>query len=449
MLLKKTLFNFLLFFSVVTIAQPPSAEQMERAREHFNAGVKHGIDYDYKDAIKEFNKAIDLNPLYAEAFLYKGLAKIELEDNSQAIKDLTITIELDPAFSDQAHYFRGLAKYNLEDYTGSIDDLTIAIRMNPDYVAFYQRGKANLKLKEYRRSLQDFEISIRLQPDFYEAYLYRGINHYYMNKLEEAIEDLEISKRYLPNNAMAFYYSGLARTGIQNSYVAIEDLNKAIELNPSYASAYEARAVAQSNTGNLESARKDKEQAQVVQREVNMGREETATSPGLTRSVHNDGNEVSRPISAIDINFAELFSGQNKTDEQPDESENIHQLIASDSESQIHDVSGIQVKTSVSSVSISDAPSGIYSLSMEKIKPGGFGVQVASYTNTENLLRLAKAYEEKYSVSVVISIATLNNRKVYRLIISQHANRVSAEQFRDMLRKDGFPDAYLVLFDNL
>jgi tetratricopeptide (TPR) repeat protein len=449
MLLKKTLFTFLLLFSVVTIAQPPSAEQMEAAREHFNAGVKHGIDYNYEEAIKEFDKAIDLNPLYAEAFLYKGLAKIELEDNSQAIKDLTITIELDPAFSDQAHYFRGLAKYNLEDYSGSIDDLTIAIRMNPDYVAFFQRGKANLKLKEYKRSLQDFEISIRLQSDFYEAYLYRGINHYYMDKLEEAIEDLEIAKRYLPNSAVAYYYSGLARTGIRNSYVAIEDLNKAIELNPSYASAYEARAVAQTNTGNLDSARKDKEQAQLIQQGVKIGGEEMATSPGFTGSAHNEGDGISRLASATDINFAELFSGHNKTDEQPDKSENLHQLIASDSESQIHVVSGSLVNSSNSSVSISDTPSGIYTLSMEKIEPAGFGIQVASYTNTENLIRLAKAYEEKYSVPVVISIATLNNRKVYRLIIGKHANRVSAEQFRDMLRKDGFPDAYLVLFDNL
>jgi tetratricopeptide (TPR) repeat protein len=453
MLLKNSLFGFSLLFTIVVIAQPPSAEQMEKAREHFNKGVQHGINYAYQDAVDEFNKAIELNALFAEAFLYKGLAEIELGDYTQALKDLTITIELDPAHSDQAHYFRGLTKYHMEDFTGAIDDLTIAIKMNPDFVAFYQRGKANLKLGEYRRSLQDFEISLRLQPDFYEAYLYRGINLYYLDKFDDSIEDLEIAKKNLPGNAMAFYYSGLARNRVRNSYVAIEDLNRAIELDPNYSSAYEARAKAQANTGNQASAQRDQEIAQKLLTESKPVARESAGNTVQQESISPvvvKGAEGVRPASTSDINFADLFSSQNRVDEQSSgQDAPLNNTTTETSSPQLHVFTGSEMVTSSAPFSINDAPSGIYSLSLEKTKPAGFGVQVASYTNTENLISLAKAYEEKYSVPVVISVANLNNRKVYRLIISQHNTRVSAEQFRDKLRTDGFPDAYLVLFENL
>ncbi|MFW6352096.1 MAG: tetratricopeptide repeat protein [Bacteroidota bacterium] len=104
-------FFILWFFSSPAISQPPSVEEIDESRIHFNEGVKYGIDNDFENALESFQKAIDNNPLFAEAFLYKGLTEIELANHDQAVKDLTISIELDPYFSDQAHYFRGLARF--------------------------------------------------------------------------------------------------------------------------------------------------------------------------------------------------------------------------------------------------------------------------------------------------------------------------------------------------
>lgn len=436
MMLRFLLLSYLLCSMIAAVAQPPSAENMAESRVYFNNGVRLGIDEKFSDAIEEFEKAIELNPLYAEAFLYKGLAQLETGDTDEAIRSFTITIEIDPAYSDQAHYFRGVGRYNKEQYVESIEDLSIAIRMNPDFVAFYQRGKANLRLKEYTRSLQDFEIALRLEPDFYDAYLYRGINLYYLEEYEYAIEDLEIAKKRLSKNAKAFYYSGLARTAIRNSYVAIEDLNRAIELDPSFASAYEARAVARENTGNVQEATRDRV----------MAREQQQAAPRVVAENSAPAQTVqptTPPQRSSDINFEALFSRSTTTDKTQDQATSPETTTEQQQALPESDPQAAPVQ------SITSLGSGTYDVTLKTSQPAGFGVQVASYSNTDNLTRLADAYHQKYQKPVFINVSQVNGRTLYKLIIGTFRARAEAEKFRDTIRQSDFPDSFLVVFENL
>jgi tetratricopeptide (TPR) repeat protein len=446
MIVKNTLLSLILLVALNVFAQAPQLNKIEKAREHFNQGLQHGLSNNYHEAINEFSKAIELNPLYAGAFLYNGLAKIEVESYEQAIRDLTVAIELDPGYSDQAHYFRGIARYHLKEYLASIDDLSVAIRMNPDFVAFYQRGKANLQLKEYKRSLQDFEISIRLNPDFHDAYLYRGINLYYLNEFELAIEDLEVAKKHLPQNAKGFYYSGLARNRVQNNYVAVEDFSKAIELDPSFAQAYQGRAMANAQTGNHQTSEKDRIHAMTLQhqqQQQQIQKPSTATTSPTTPITEN----AVMVSSATDINFANLFERQNTTQPQTTSTQVSDQsqvIVAGPVTARLNGPVTVQPTPQ-----INDIETGIYNRKLEKIARNGFGVQVASYSNTDNLLKLAEAYQEKYNTPVAISISKVNDRKLYKLIIGQYSTREQAEKMRDNLRSESFPDSFLVVYENL
>ncbi len=438
---------FLLSFTCFAHAQPPSIEEMNQAREHFNAGVKMGIAGEFEGAIEEFNHATELNPLFAEAFLYKGLAEIEMTNYEEAVRDFTITIELDPAFSDQAHYFRGLAKYYLEQYEAAIDDLSIAILMNPDFVSFYQRGKANLKLKEYRRSLQDFDIALRLQEDFWEGYLYRGISLYYLEDYEDAMEDLELAKQHLPDNAEAHYYSGLVRLQIQNSYVAIEDLDKAIEIDPSLSQAYDARASARQNTGNNNAAEKDRQEA------VKLKKTKDENSAAALQA--NSRTSQKRTNASTEIDFEQLFNSSPREKEAAT-IENQKTIVAEKTPTDTPvQKSGARLESAnppseVSTVSdFSELESGIYNQDFNEISLRGFGVQLASYSSTVNLSGLVKAYQEKYKKSVYVNISVVNGKTLYKLIIGHFDTRMDAENFRDKLRNDNFPDSFLVVYENL
>ncbi len=447
---KAATFTAFVLFIFNCLAQP-TQDDIKRSRDFFNEGVKYGIDEKYSESLESFNKAIEINPIYAKAFLYRGLTKTELSDYKGAVRDYTITIELDPGYSDQAHYFRGIAKYKSGDYDGSIRDFSIAIRLSPDFISFFQRGKAYLKISEYGRALQDFDIANRLNPDYSKTFLYRGQTLYHVGQYKAAIDDLEQAKELFADNPTAFYYSGLARIAIQNSYVAIEDLDKCIELDPEFSEAYLARARAKKNTGNHQAAKADKKKAEALLAKTK-DREETIDVPETTDK---------QKVSSETLNIADFFSsGRSNERTKPETIKDTEDTLEFDeiiTESPAKKEKELTTETAATDKTITDKTklditqlsSGFYNNMLKKASPKGFGIQVASYSNTDNLQNLVSAYEEQYEKSVFINVSHINDQKIYRIIIGQFDDRSKAESFRNQLRQSHFSDCFLIVFERL
>ena len=62
-------------------------------------GVAKGRLNDYSDAIIDLNKAIEINPRYAEAYNDRGVAKRGLKDYDSAIADFDKAIEINPNYT--------------------------------------------------------------------------------------------------------------------------------------------------------------------------------------------------------------------------------------------------------------------------------------------------------------------------------------------------------------
>ena len=73
-----------------------------------NRGLTYYYKGEYDKAIKEYNKAIELNPKYAEAFNNRGLAYRHKGELDRAIKDYNKAIELNPKYA-KAFNNRGVA----------------------------------------------------------------------------------------------------------------------------------------------------------------------------------------------------------------------------------------------------------------------------------------------------------------------------------------------------
>jgi tetratricopeptide (TPR) repeat protein len=67
---------FLLFVFILSIGMSYSSvyAKAKTAKDYFTAGVALNNSEKYKDAITNFDKAIKLNPKYAEAYYNKGIA---------------------------------------------------------------------------------------------------------------------------------------------------------------------------------------------------------------------------------------------------------------------------------------------------------------------------------------------------------------------------------------
>ena len=73
------------------------------ASPYYNSGVDKADLEDYRGAIQDYNKAIELDPEYVSAYINRGFSKKKLGDNRGAIQDY-----------DKAIEFIGYSKHNME-----------------------------------------------------------------------------------------------------------------------------------------------------------------------------------------------------------------------------------------------------------------------------------------------------------------------------------------------
>lgn len=89
-----------------------------------------------------------------------------------------------------------------------------------------------------------------------------------------------------------------------------------------------------------------------------------------------------------------------------------------------------------------------YNFEVGRLKPSGFGVQIGTYQELVNLIRLADNLKSSYQKKVTVQVKILNGIKYYALIMGQFPNRGKAEHFKSEIQKK-FPDAFIVEFSRL
>jgi len=72
----------------------------QNANTYFNRGSTKYYNLDYKGAIEEFTKVIELNPRDAKAYLSRGLSKYFLQDYAGDIADQLKAIEINLKYGD-------------------------------------------------------------------------------------------------------------------------------------------------------------------------------------------------------------------------------------------------------------------------------------------------------------------------------------------------------------
>ena len=112
----------------------------------------------------------------------------------EAVKHYTQAIELNPDHVS-AYYNRGNAHSNLRDYKSAFDDYTHAIELNPDFAdAYNNRGTVYFRQGELKRALDDFTHAIEINPNLAEAYYNRGDTWLHLGEWEKAKSDLTTAK---------------------------------------------------------------------------------------------------------------------------------------------------------------------------------------------------------------------------------------------------------------
>ncbi len=198
-------------------------------------------------ATQLFQKAIDLDPRYAEA--YAGLGEsysslyLDAERNvawlDKAIESSLKALMYDPTLSE-AYAALGLSYFNKQLYDDAVTASQKAIELDPNnFLGYWILGRIYHNRDRDKEAVDLFNKVVKLNPDFYSVYGDLQIVYSRLGEKEKYNEILEVAlkvyERYLsqhPDDARGHMYfaTDLAQVGRKDE--AKVEAAKALELSP-------------------------------------------------------------------------------------------------------------------------------------------------------------------------------------------------------------------------
>jgi tetratricopeptide (TPR) repeat protein len=232
-----------------------------KARGYNNRGTFLSIEEKNDQALKDFNKAIALEPLYADAFHNRGIHFKNDNKYDQALNDFSKAIDLKPNYVE-AFNNRGTVYNIVEKYELALKDFQKAIELRPNNTkAYFNSGIVYQKLEQPEKAIASFSKAIEIDPMYIKAYENRGMAYIKENRNAEALSDLNKSIEIDPeqpnlyNNLGTLYYHEKKYTEALSNY------SKAITLKQDFASAYFNRGMTENTLGQKSAACQDLKKA--------------------------------------------------------------------------------------------------------------------------------------------------------------------------------------------
>jgi len=213
-----------------------SQEKYDKAVNELNAGdwFKKGLlTYKTKynqDAMKAFDKAIEIDPNYARAYAGRAAIYNDWGKHPQALKESEQAVKIDPTLA-WGFNTRGWAHIGLLNYQKAIEDLSKAMELAPKYAWPYcNRSWAYFMLKNYHQALEDANRAIELDPELSRGYFRRGRALASANNLQDAIKSFDKTVQLDPTFSWAFLHRGHAFLKLGKTEEAVEDFKRAANL---------------------------------------------------------------------------------------------------------------------------------------------------------------------------------------------------------------------------
>lgn len=124
----------------------------------FESGMDAFVNDDFKKSVKEFTKAIEIDPDFALAYVSRGAAFMKMDKIEESIADFDHAIEIDQE-NPKPYHLRGLARVEMEAYEEALEDFGNAIDLDPDYgPAYYSRAMLQIELGREDLATEDLQM---------------------------------------------------------------------------------------------------------------------------------------------------------------------------------------------------------------------------------------------------------------------------------------------------
>jgi len=149
----------------------------------------------HEDALAAFDKALQLDPYNANAWVSRAIELRFLNRDEDALVALDKAVELDPNIS-HAWILRGLSFARLDRDEEALAAYDKAVELNPNQGhTWVHRGISCFHIGRREESIRSFDKAIELGEDFPNVFAYRAEALLALNRWEQGISDLEEALR--------------------------------------------------------------------------------------------------------------------------------------------------------------------------------------------------------------------------------------------------------------
>ena len=188
---------------------------------------------DYARAVTFFEKAVDIDPNYAEAWYQAGFCYGMLGRHNEALKASRQAARLRPNWTETFVNI-GASSYALGQYKEAAEAYRTATKLdetNPE--SQYALGLSLGKLNRTDEEILAYKRAVAVKPDHAHSIEKLGLAYFKQKRYAEAIQSFEQLKTYKPD-AKTYNYLGESYLEIGKPEESLTAFNNAVSYNPDF-----------------------------------------------------------------------------------------------------------------------------------------------------------------------------------------------------------------------
>lgn len=209
------------------------ADKRSAAERFYSQGLGILSRDDYARAVTYFEKAVEIDPGYAEAWYQAGYCYGMLGRHREALNASKQAAQLRPRWSE-TYINIGASNYALKNFEAAAEAYREATKLNPYKAEIqYSLGLTLNRLGRTDEEILAYNRAIALKPDYAGAYELLGAAYFRKKQFARSLAAFEQLKTYRPDSK-TYNYLGESYFELGKTEESLEAFSNAVNFNPQF-----------------------------------------------------------------------------------------------------------------------------------------------------------------------------------------------------------------------